>query len=411
MTRRLVVEADGGSRGNPGPAGYGALVRDAATGRVLAERADYLGIASNNVAEYSGLVAGLRAALAIDPSATIEVRMDSQLVIRQMSGEWKIKHDDMRRLADEARALVDPATVTWTWVPRADNGAADRLANRAMDAKTAIVTDHDAPEASPSVPSSSAPSGSAPSGSAPSGSAPSGSAPDPGTGRVPRPSGAGVRFDDETPVTVVLVRHGETAMTVSRGYSGSSEPGPPLNEHGRAQARAAAALVHRVGRDLWGDIEYPSEVRASPMVRTQETAGIVAERLGLPVHTDDRVKEADFGQWQGLTAVQIEERWPGQLEPWHTRADVRPPDGESIVDVGERLASLYDELLRTSRGRTVVVVSHAVAIRAALGLAMGANPGSWSQLRVAPASLSIVRLFGDRRHEIAVAGAPSEGWS
>ncbi|MCR6690331.1 histidine phosphatase family protein [Cellulomonas sp.] len=237
------------------------------------------------------------------------------------------------------------------------------------------------------------------------------SAPDPGTGRVPRPSGAGVRFDDDQPVTVVLVRHGETAMTVARGYSGSSEPGPPLDERGREQARAAAALVERVGRDLWGDIAYPSEVLASPMVRTQETAAIVAERLGLPVQTEDRVKEADFGQWQGLTAEQIEERWPGQLEPWHTRADLRPPGGESIVDVGERLAAVFDDLLAGARGRTVVVVSHAVAIRAALGVAMGANPGSWSQLRVAPASVSIVRLFADRRHEIAVAGAPSDGWA
>ena len=229
--------------------------------------------------------------------------------------------------------------------------------------------------------------------------------------RQPGPSGAGVRFDDEQPVTVVLVRHGETAMTVSRGYSGSGEPGPPLNDHGRAQARAAAALVDRVGRDLWGDIEYPSELLASPMVRTQETAGIVAERLGLPVRTDDRVKEADFGEWQGLTSEQIEERWPGTLEPWHTLATVRPPGGESIADVGERLRSVYDDLLAAGGGRTVVVVSHAVAIRAALGLAMGAHPGTWSQLRVSPASVSIVRLYSDRRHEIAVAGAPSEGWS
>jgi len=392
--RRLVVEADGGSRGNPGPAGYGAVVRDAVTGEVLAERADHLGIASNNVAEYSGLVAGLRAAVAIDPAAAIEVRMDSQLVIRQMSGEWQIKHDDMRRLAEQARALVDPASVTWTWVPRAQNSAADRLANRVMDTRAAIVTDADPSHDVPREPRPAVAAGA-----------------EPGSGRVPHVSGAGVRFDDERPVTVVLVRHGQTAMTVSRGYSGSSEPGPPLDEHGRAQARAAAALVERVGRDLWGDIAYPSEVLASPMVRTQETAGIVAQRLGLPVQTEDRVKEADFGAWQGLTAVEIEERWPGMLEPWHTQATVRPPGGESIVDVGDRLRSLYDDLLGTERGRTVVVVSHAVAIRAALGVAMGAAPGSWSQLRVAPASVSIVRLFADRRHEIAVAGAPSEGWA
>lgn len=237
-------------------------------------------------------------------------------------------------------------------------------------------------------------------------------APGPGRARrrrAQRPSGTSPRFDDDEPTTVVLVRHGQTAMTVSRGYSGSSEPGPSLDEHGRAQAAAAAALVDRVGRDLWGDVEYPSEVVASPMVRTQETAAVVAQRLGLPVRTDAAFQEADFGQWQGLTAEQIEERWPGLLEPWHTDGRVRPPAGESIADVGVRLRRGLDSL-RAGGPRTVVVVSHAVAIRAALGVTMGADPGTWSQLRVAPASVSIVRLFADRRDEIAVAGAPSEGW-
>jgi len=234
-------------------------------------------------------------------------------------------------------------------------------------------------------------------------------APDVSRRRAARPSGASPRFDDEEPTTVVLVRHGQTAMTVSRGYSGSSEPGPPLDERGRAQAAAAAALVERVGRDLWGDIAYPSEVVASPMVRTQETAAVVAARLGLPVRTDAAFQEADFGQWQGLTSEQIEERWPGMLEPWHTSGRVRPPGGESVEDVGVRLRGGLDAL-RGGGGRTVVVVSHAVAIRAALGVTMGAAPGTWGQLRVAPASVSIVRLYPDRRDEIAVAGAPSEGW-
>ena len=227
--------------------------------------------------------------------------------------------------------------------------------------------------------------------------------------RALRPSGASPRFDDEEPTTVVLVRHGQTTMTVSRGYSGSSEPGPPLDERGRAQAAAAATLVERIGRDLWGDIPYPSDVVASPMVRTQETAAVVAAALGLQVRTDPAFQEADFGQWQGLTAEQIEAGWPGQLEPWHTDGRLRPPGGESIEDVGVRLARGLDSL-RGTGGRTVVVVSHAVAIRAALGVTMGAAPGTWSQLRVAPASVSIVRLFTDRRDEIAVAGAPSEGW-
>ncbi|HEX5511009.1 MAG TPA: reverse transcriptase-like protein, partial [Actinomycetales bacterium] len=96
--RRLIVEADGGSRGNPGPAGYGALVRDAATGEVLFEIGESIGTATNNVAEYRGLIAGLRAAADIDPGASVEVRMDSKLVVEQMTGRWKIKHEDMRRL-------------------------------------------------------------------------------------------------------------------------------------------------------------------------------------------------------------------------------------------------------------------------------------------------------------------------
>src|SRR5690242_11046525 len=117
LMRRLVVEADGGSRGNPGPAGYGALVRDAETGALLVEVGESIPLATNNVAEYEGLVAGLRAAAAIDPEATIEVRMDSRLVVEQMSGRWSIKHDDMRRLAALARDVIPPSRVRYTWIP------------------------------------------------------------------------------------------------------------------------------------------------------------------------------------------------------------------------------------------------------------------------------------------------------
>ena len=87
MSRELVVEADGGSRGNPGPAGFGALVRDAKTGELLKEIAESIGVATNNVAEYRGLIAGLRAAHDIDPAATISVLMDSKLVVEQMQGK------------------------------------------------------------------------------------------------------------------------------------------------------------------------------------------------------------------------------------------------------------------------------------------------------------------------------------
>ncbi|CAL9435761.1 phosphoglycerate mutase GpmB [Streptomyces sp. enrichment culture] len=132
--REFIVEADGGSRGNPGPAGYGAVVSDAATGQTLRESAEYIGVATNNVAEYRGLLAGLRAAHALDPAATVHVRMDSKLVVEQMSGRWKIKHPAMKPLAAEAARVFPPGRVTYEWIPRERNKHADRLANEAMDA-------------------------------------------------------------------------------------------------------------------------------------------------------------------------------------------------------------------------------------------------------------------------------------
>jgi len=133
--RRLIIQADGGSRGNPGTAGYGAVVLDAVTGEVLAEVSEAIGHATNNVAEYSGLVAGLRAAGKLAPGAPAEVRMDSKLVVEQMSGRWQIKHPDLRPLAAQARQAARAlGRVTYTWVPRERNTHADRLANQAMDA-------------------------------------------------------------------------------------------------------------------------------------------------------------------------------------------------------------------------------------------------------------------------------------
>jgi ribonuclease HI len=134
---KLVVEADGGSRGNPGPAGYGAVVLDPATGEVLAERAEGLGVTTNNVAEYQGLIAGLGAAIELG-ATEVDVRMDSKLVVEQMSGRWKVKHPGMKPLALEAGRLVrEIGTVRFEWIPRLRNSRADALANRAMDAQAA----------------------------------------------------------------------------------------------------------------------------------------------------------------------------------------------------------------------------------------------------------------------------------
>lgn len=136
--RTLLVEADGGSRGNPGIAAGGAVVMDGETGEILAEIGVFVGVATNNVAEYSGLLAGLTRARQIDPDARIHVRMDSKLVVEQMSGRWKIKHPDMRELALEAQSVIAGADVTFEWIAREFNSRADAVANQSMDRRASF---------------------------------------------------------------------------------------------------------------------------------------------------------------------------------------------------------------------------------------------------------------------------------
>ncbi len=138
MARELIVEADGGSRGNPGQAGSGAVVIDAESGELLAELGLYVGVASNNVAEYKGMIAGIQRAMAIDPDAVLTVRLDSKLVVEQMSGRWKIKHPAMAELAAQARELLTGTPVRFEWIPREQNSRADRLANKAMDLRASF---------------------------------------------------------------------------------------------------------------------------------------------------------------------------------------------------------------------------------------------------------------------------------
>src|SRR5436190_11122489 len=213
MSRRLIIEADGGSRGNPGPAGYGAVVRDAETGEVLRSEARSLGTATNNVAEYEGLLAGLRAARDIDAHADVEVRMDSKLVVEQMSGNWKVKHEGLRPLASEAASLVRSlGTVRFGWIPREQNRDADRLANEAMDDAAA------GREWTPREPAASL-------------------AP---TNRLP-----GWMAAPGPPTTTVLLRHGQTPLSAAKPFSGRGEAA--LTEVGTAQAAAAAQRLARKG--------------------------------------------------------------------------------------------------------------------------------------------------------------------
>lgn len=229
-----------------------------------------------------------------------------------------------------------------------------------------------------------------------------------GPPRAPRPSGAAMRFDTAESLTVLLVRHGETAHTQSKAMSGSSVPGPPLAPAGRVQAAKAADLVFRVGRTVWPDVHHPSELRASPMVRTQETAGSVGRRLGLPVVTDPAFAECDFGAWEGRTAAQIEADDRGLLRRFYETASVAAPGGESLVDVGTRVEEGLGRLLAEGVGRTVVVVSHAMAIRAAVGVTLGVPAEHWGWVRVLPGSVTALRWWADGSREAVVVGMPTD---
>lgn len=363
MSRRFVVEADGGSRGNPGPAGYGALVRDADTGVVLVEVAEAIGVASNNVAEYRGLVAGLGAAVELDGDCTVEVRMDSKLVVEQMSGRWKIKHEDMRRLALEARDVVGDRRVRYTWVPRAQNGAADRLANQAMDdaARGLGWRGSVLGGAAEAVAQFGAGSGVEPAGAA---------APDLGE-----------------PFALVLLRHGATELSGERRFSGAGGPDPALTPLGREQSVAAAETLV-LGEPI-------RAVVCSPLRRCQESAAIVADRLGLPVRVEDGWRECSFGAWDGLTAVEVARRWPREHREWSSSTAVAPPGGESFDALGRRVLVSRDRLLARYPRARVLVVTHVGPITTVVATALGAAPEVVRRLDAAPASISETRWWAD----------------
>lgn len=379
MGRALIVEADGGSRGNPGPAGFGALVRDAATGEVLAEAAEALGTATNNVAEYRGLIAGLEAAARIDAGASVVARMDSKLVVEQMSGRWKVKHPAMRPLAERAKeAAAGLGSVVYEWVPRAENAHADALANEAMDAAAEgrpvrLGEIGEDAVGAPAPPDTTPPAARAGGAAAPSAGSSSGAV---GGGWSAEP--------DTAPTRLVLLRHGETPMSVERRFAGTGDI--ELTEVGREQARRAA-------RGLAGEgIEV---VVASPLRRTMDTARIVAEELGLEVESEEGLRETDFGEWEGMTFGEVQERRPEDLARWLADPEEAPPGGESLAAAVRRAGEGRDKVAARHRSRKVLVVTHVTPIKALVAQALGAPVEALYRMHVDVASVTRVDVFSD----------------
>ena len=355
----VVIEADGGSRGNPGEAAYGAVLMDAQTGEVIAERAEHIGIATNNVAEYRGLIAGLELYNEHTPDADLEVRMDSKLVIEQMSGNWKIKHPDLRPLAMAANRLA-PSGTTWTWIPRERNKHADALLNRALDEATGRPT-RTTREAE--VPVEEQP--------------------------VAQARMVGWSKDLGSPTTLVLVRHGATDHTTDKRFSGSGGKDPALNADGLAQVRAVADWLAPLAEEI--DV-----VLSSPLKRTRQTAEIIAERLHHEVEVEEGLAEAAFGTWEGLTFHEVQQAYPDDLDAWLGSLDVAPGGhGDSFEEMDRKVRRTRDRILSGHAGQAVLAVTHVTPIKLLVRMALGAPLDAVYRMELAPASVTVISWFED----------------
>jgi len=377
--RSLVIEADGGSRGNPGVAGWGAVVLDGATGDLLHEGCAPLGQASNNVAEYTGLIEGLRAAQGIDPGADIRARMDSKLVVEQMSGRWKIKHEDMRRLALVARDIVAEisgagGSVSFEWIPREKNKLADALSNRGMDGVTLsrlVAAEETAPDTSVAEAVDEvvdpAPSGTA---------APVGVGPDLGT-----------------PTRILLVRHGVTDFTAEGRLDGRGGPDPSLNASGRSQAAAAGrAAAHLLGG-------APARLVTSSLTRAIETGSAVAEATGLEPVVDPDWDEQNFGDWDGASVADLMREEPEALRALRNDPSYARPGGETHDEMAERVLAAFDRCV--AAGGITVVVCHRKPIMTVLAHLLKMPHETIWRLAAAPGSLTAVEVWADGNASVA----------
>lgn len=341
MSRAFQVTADGGSRGNPGPAAFGATVTE--NGQVIAELYEFIGTATNNVAEYSGLIAALQYINKLDPKAYIDVAMDSKLVVEQMSGRWKIKNEGMRSLAKTAFQAHDSSLVTYRWIPREENSHADKLANRALDERVDGYK--------PIFPANRL------------------------TDRLRQP---------EIPTFIYLVRHGETILTPDRKFSGIGKLNPPLTEDGRVQSKKVALEIAKIKPDV---------LISSPLKRTRDTAEEISKVTGLtPIFDEDWV-ECNFGNWDGLSIQEVKEKWPDEYNSWISTSAYTPPDGESYDDLAARIEPAFDSLAEKYPGKKVVVVTHNGVIKQLASIVLEGSPNSLFHIDISPCSISSFSIW------------------
>lgn len=187
------------------------------------------------------------------------------------------------------------------------------------------------------------------------------------------------------PTRFLLLRHGQTAMSAQRQYSGRSNP--ELSELGVKQAAAAAEkLAARGGIDA---------IVSSPLTRCVQTAEAVAQRMGMEVRIIDDLIEADFGLWDGKTFAQAQETDPELHEKWLADSSVAPPGGESLQQVSRRVKKARELLQQDYGTANVLVVSHVTPIKAILRQSLEASPAFFKKTHLDLASLSIAEFYED----------------
>ena len=336
------------------------MLKDADTGEVIAEDGTTIGVASNNVAEYNGLIAGLRLAADLAPDADIEVRMDSKLVVEQMSGNWKIKHPDMKPLALEANRLA-PFGTTYTWVPREQNKHADRLANEALDGKRSGVTV------------------------------------------------AVTRATDVLPTEAGGQRGGQSRAGSPGGdrcrprwcWCATASPTTPANggspevcrapTPGSATRAATRSAPPPTGWRRWATAStrwspHPYAAPASP-ARSSPSASACRSRRS---RASPRWSSAPG---TGMTFDEVAAAERPALEKWLGSLDERPGGGESLVMVQERVLAALERLLARHAGRTVVVASHVTPIKVVVAEALQAPLTALFRMELRPASVTVVTFF------------------
>ncbi len=182
----------------------------------------------------------------------------------------------------------------------------------------------------------------------------------------------------------LLLRHGQTPMSVQKRYAGRSDA--PLTDVGLQQAAAAAKHLASAGLDV---------IVTSPLQRAVRTAEEIAGVTGAPLVTEEGFRETDFGAWEGLTFAEVRERWPAELGTWLADPDAAPPGGESFAAVSTRVTAALHRLLAGRERQRILIVSHVTPIKTLVAAALLAPPAALFRMHLDVAALSEIDWYAD----------------